>query len=142
LTGGELDPDSGLFHSPSGLAKYYRSTDNLKSDAYRGLTPEDLLEITTINHLHYSQGTETGVLFHMMGAISQYGKVGVTVIGNGHGPVDTIYENAIAVLDAETAYGRGPVPPPERTPPEPDARPARREYRDTIAVPRIWPDRS
>ena len=142
LTGGELDPDSGFFHSPSGRAKYYRSTDNLRSDAYRGLTPEDLLEITTINHLHYSQGTETGVLFHMMGAISEYGKVGLTVIGNGHGPVDTIYDNTIAVLDAETAYGRGPGRPPEKTAREPDERPARREYRDTIAVPRIWPDRS
>ena len=142
LTGGELDPESGLFHSPSGLAKFYRSTDNLRSAAYRGLTPEDLLEITTINHLHYSQGTETGVLFHMMGAISEFGKIGLTVIGNGPDSVDTIYDNAIAVLDAETAYGCGSARPPGRTAPDPDARPTRRERRDTIAVPRIWPDPS
>ena len=140
LTGGELDPDSGLFHSPSGTAKYYRSTDNLKSEAYRGLTPEDLLEITTINHLHYSQGTETGVLFHMMGAISQYGKIGLTVIGNERGQVEAIYENTIAVLDRETAYGRGPVRPPEMTGREAVVSPARREHRDTIVVPRVWRD--
>jgi PGM1 C-terminal domain len=141
LTGGRLDRDTGLFHAPSGLAKFYRSTDNLQSDAYRGLSPEDLLEITTINHLHYSHGTETGVLFHMIGAISQYGKIGVTVIGNGHEQVDSIYEKTIAVLDHETGYGRLPgrsVETPERLP-EPHS--GSREYRDTIAIPRIWPER-
>ncbi|HET7747504.1 MAG TPA: carboxylate-amine ligase, partial [Vicinamibacteria bacterium] len=52
LTGGQLDPQTGLFLSPSGHAKYYRATDNLKSDRYRGLLPEDLIEILTVNKLH------------------------------------------------------------------------------------------
>lgn len=144
LTGGRLDPDSGDFRSPSGLTKVYRSTDNVQSEAYRGLSPEDLLDITTVNHLHYSQGTETGVLFHMIGAVSQYGKIGLTVIGNRHEQVDGIYDNAIAVLDRETAYGRGPGPVRAvKTDPLEEPLPGgRREYRDTIAVPRIWRDRS
>jgi PGM1 C-terminal domain len=141
LTGGRLDRETGLFLSPSGKAKYYRSTDNLKSDAYRGLSPEDLLDITTINRLHYSQGSETGVLFHMMGAVSQFGKLGLTVIGNGHAQVDAVYDRTLAVLDAETRYGRkatGPEPkaPAQRT----DSQATRREYRDTIAVPLVWPE--
>jgi pheganomycin biosynthesis PGM1-like protein len=143
LTGGRLDPESGEFLSPSGLTKVYRSTDNLRSDAYRGLSPEDLLEITTINHLHYSHGPETGVLFHMIGAISQYGKIGLTVIGNRQEQVDHIYDNAIAVLDRETSYGRAPVHAPLELELPEDALPAEsREYRDTIAVPRIWTDPS
>jgi hypothetical protein len=143
LTGGQLDPGTGLFHSPSGLAKFYRSTDNLKSDAYRGLSPEDLLDIMTINHLHYGAGTETGVLFHMIGATSQFGKIGLTVIGNGHAEVDGIYDRAIAILDRETTYGQAPASGPIETEPAGAARPAgRREYRDTIAVPIIWRDHS
>ena len=144
LTGGRLDPESGEFLSPSGLTKVYRSTDNLRSDAYRGLSPEDLLEITTQNHLHYSQGPETGVLFHMIGAISQYGKIGLTVIGNRQEQVDHIYESTIAVLDRETAYGRAPgdIPAVKPEPREDDLLAGSREYRDTIAVPRIWRDRS
>ncbi len=66
LTGGRLDPEGGEFRSPRGCAKVYRSSDNVQSEAYRGLSPEDVLDITTVNHLHYSQGTETGVLFHMV----------------------------------------------------------------------------
>jgi hypothetical protein len=103
LTGGQLDPESGAFRSPRGLEKFYRSTDNLKSEAYRGLCPEDLIDITTISRLHYSHGTETGVLFHMIGALSQYGKVGLTAIGNSPEQADEIFENALRVLDRETS---------------------------------------
>ena len=44
LTGGELDPVSGLFYSQGRRAKYYKATDNLSAEAYRGLLPEDLIE--------------------------------------------------------------------------------------------------
>ena len=102
LTGGHLDPESGAFLSPGGLPKFYRSTDNLKSDAYRGLCPEDLIDITTINRLHYSHGTGTGVLFHMIGALSQFGKLGLTAIGNSPEQADQIFDDALAVLDRES----------------------------------------
>jgi hypothetical protein len=82
LTGGQLDPDWGLFLSPRGRPKYYRSTDNLRSERYRGLLPEDLMEILTINGLHYNHNSESGVLFHLIGALSQFGKLGMTAIGN------------------------------------------------------------
>jgi hypothetical protein len=102
LTGGHLDAESGAFLSPGGLAKFYRSTDNLRSETYRGLCPEDLIDITTINRLHYNHGTETGVLFHMVGALSQFGKVGLTAIGNSPEQAEAIYANALEVLDRET----------------------------------------
>jgi len=102
LTGGKLDPDSGSFFSPRGLPKFYRSTDNLKSPAYRGLGPEDLIDITTANRLHYSHANENGALFHMIGALSQYGKIGLTAIGNSREEADEIYGRALAVLDRES----------------------------------------
>ena len=105
LTGGSLDENTGLFRSPSGNVKYYRATDNLRSDHYRGLLPEDLIEILTINRLHYSHSTESGVLFHLIGALSQYGKLGMTVIANSPAEVDNIYKETLTVLDRETALG-------------------------------------
>ncbi len=112
LTGGELDPASGEFRAPRGLAKCYRSTDNLCSPAYRGLLPEDLIEILTVNRLHYDSRSETGVLFHMIGALSQFGKVGLTAIGNTMEEVEALYEKTLAILDHETACN---VPPPGRS---------------------------
>ena len=112
LTGGELDARTGEFRSPSGLAKHYRSTDNLYSPAYRGLLPEDLIEILTVNRLHYDDRSETGVLFHLIGALSEFGKVGLTAIGNTPGEAEDLYEKTVAVLDREAACNLPPAPAP------------------------------
>ncbi len=106
LTGGTLDPESGLYHSPSGQAKLYKATDNLFSERYRGLLPEDLVEILTVNKLHYSHGTESGVLFHLIGALSEFGKLGLTAIANSHEQADELCAHTLEVLDRETEYGR------------------------------------
>ena len=116
LTGGQLDASSGVFRDLGGAEKCYRATDNLVSARYAGLLPEDLVEILTVNHLEYSWRTATGVLFHMIGAISEYGKVGMVAIGNSAEEADEIYARTVRILDDETRYGApaqeaGPRPP-------------------------------
>jgi hypothetical protein len=106
LTGGKLETSTGLFNSPTGHAKYYRATDNLATERYRGLMPEDLIEILTYNKLHYSHHAESGVLFHLIGALSQYGKLGLTAIANSRDEVEELYKRTLVVLERETAYGR------------------------------------
>jgi len=106
LTGGGLDAATGLFLSPTGHAKYYRATDNLHSESYRGLLPEDLVDVLTDNKLHYSHGSESGVLFHLIGALSEFGKLGLTAIANSREEVDDLYLRTLEVLDRETSYGR------------------------------------
>jgi hypothetical protein len=106
LTGGQLDPSTGIFHSPRGSPKFYRATDNLQSETLRGLLPEDLIEIVTINSLHYSHNSESGVLFHLIGALSQYGKLGMTAIGNTREEVEAIYGKTLRILGHEAAMGR------------------------------------
>ncbi|MEO8634548.1 MAG: peptide ligase PGM1-related protein [Gemmatimonadales bacterium] len=105
LTGGALDPATGLFSSDSGRPKYYRATDNLHAPRYRGLLPEDLIDIVTVNQLNFNYRTESGVLFHLIGALSQYGKLGVTAIGNSVAEADALYQRTLEVLEAETVYG-------------------------------------
>jgi hypothetical protein len=105
LTGGQLDTATGQFMSLGGRPKFYRATDNLHSDRYRTLVPEDLLDIVTENRLHYSHRTESGVLFHLIGAVSEFGKLGVTAIANNAEEADALYEHTLQVLDTETSYG-------------------------------------
>jgi hypothetical protein len=108
LTGGQLDRETGLFFSPTGLAKYYRATDNLRSDLYCGLLPEDLIDILTENRLHYNYATDSGVLFHLIGAVSEFGKLGLTAIGNSREEADSLYYKTLEVLDRESSLGRRP----------------------------------
>jgi len=102
LTGGELDKNSGLLYAADGRAKYYRASDNVQSEAYRGLLPEDLIDILVTHQLDFSHRTSTGVLFHMIGAVSQFGKVGMTAIGDSREEADRLFDRTVAVLDRET----------------------------------------
>ena len=77
--------------------------------AYRGVLPEDLIDIVTNNGLHYSYRTESGVLFHLIGALSEWGKLGVTVIANSRDEVDELYRRTLAVLDREAGLGHVPA---------------------------------
>jgi hypothetical protein len=106
LSGGRLDAASGLFYSLGGRAKYYIATDNLESESYRGLLPEDLVDILTVHQLHYDHRTESGVLFYLIGAMSEHGKLGMTAIANSHEEAQALYAHTLAVLDSETAIGR------------------------------------
>lgn len=109
LTGGAVDPDTGLFRVPGGQAKYYTASDLVRSEAYAGLSPEDLIEILTINKLAFDHGAQTGVLFHTIGAISQFGRVGLIAVGDSALQADQLYARAVQILDDETRYGRAPV---------------------------------
>jgi hypothetical protein len=102
LTGGQLDQNSGLFRTPDGQIKYYSATDNLKSPAYRGLLPEDLFQIASRHGISFRHATETGVLFYMIGALSQYGKLGMTCIGNSSEEAQALFERAVQLLDDQT----------------------------------------
>ncbi|MDX1643686.1 MAG: peptide ligase PGM1-related protein [Thermoanaerobaculia bacterium] len=101
LTKGRLDPASGRFVSGRGVEKYYWATDNLTSPAYRGLLPEDFMEIMAAHHLYFDGTTETGAIFHMIGALSQFGKVGVTSIGDSREEAEQIYGRVVEALDRE-----------------------------------------
>ena len=46
-----------------------------------------------------------GSLFHLIGAVSQYGKLGMMAVGNSHAEADELYQRTIAVLDEETRDG-------------------------------------
>jgi hypothetical protein len=103
LTAGHYDTSDGLFYAPSGKPKYYFATDTVKSDQYKGLLPEDLVDIAVYNGLHFHGPTERGVVFHLIGALSEFGKLGMVAIGDNPQQARFLYRQTLQVLDAETA---------------------------------------
>ncbi|MBF2066304.1 MAG: carboxylate-amine ligase [Calothrix sp. C42_A2020_038] len=103
LTNGRYNLSTGLFYSQQGRPKYYIATDNLQKDRYQGLLPNDLMDIIAHHRLHFDSGTETGTVFHLMGCLSQFGKLGLTSIGDSLQEAEDIYNKVIKVLDAETS---------------------------------------
>lgn len=103
LTDGSLDEETGLFHTPAGQQKFYKATDNLKSPAYRGLLPEDLFDIVLRHGIGFRHATGTGVLFYMIGALSQYGKLGMTCIADSSQDAQVLFERTVQILDDSTS---------------------------------------
>ncbi len=101
LTDGRYDPDSGSFTSALGSQKCFVATDHLESPLYRAFTPDDLFDIVARHGLHFDQARQKGVVFHMMSALGDRGRLGLTAVADSHEEADTLYHKAISVLDEE-----------------------------------------
>ena len=102
LTNGKYDEEKGLYVTPNNQQRYYYASDNLQKDTYKGLAPQDLIDIAMFHGLHFDGATQKGVVFHMIGALSQFGKMGIVCIGESPDEAKLFYEKTIEVLDAET----------------------------------------
>ncbi len=102
LTNGTYSLKDGKFYTKNGQAKYYRASDNLQKEAYRGLLPNDLMDIIMGEQLHFSSIDGVGVVFHLMGCLSEYGKLGLTCIGNSSQEAEDIYKQVVAAIDRAT----------------------------------------
>lgn len=102
LTDGTYDTEKGIFTAPNGRQKFFVASDHVESSRYRTLTPDDLFDIVVRHNLHFGQTRQTGVVFHMMSALGELGRTGLTAVGNSRDEAKALYECAIAVLDEET----------------------------------------
>ena len=102
LTNGHYDQKQGLFFDHGGNPKYYIASDNLQKPSYRGLLPNDLMDIIAHHRLHFNSATEIGTTFHLMGCLSEFGKVGLTSIGNSPEQAEAVHNQVVRVLDQET----------------------------------------
>jgi hypothetical protein len=102
MTDGRYDRDAGLYLTPRGEPQFYVATDSMRSESYRGLLVEDLLDIAAVDGLHYQTSSESGVLFHFTGALSEFGKLGITAVGKSPAEANHWFEQTRRVLDRET----------------------------------------
>ena len=95
--------DKGVYITASGNTRYYFASDNVSNEKYKGLTPHDLIDIAMQHGLMYDGATQRGVMFHLMGALSEHGKLGLVCIGSSRENAFAYYKKVIEVLDTECA---------------------------------------
>jgi len=98
ITSGQVDPASGLFLSPTGQPLHYRATDNLSDPQLRGLLPDDLIDIVADAALHFDPAQLRGSVFHLLGCLSEFGKLGMTCIGRSEMEAAEVYAATAAKL--------------------------------------------
>ncbi len=85
LTGGSYDILTGNFRMPSsgdapGDPRFYISLDAIAPPEAKGLAGQDVIDIITNAGLHYNSSLGRGVVFHVIGALSEFGKLGAACI--------------------------------------------------------------
>ncbi|MFM7635472.1 MAG: peptide ligase PGM1-related protein [Cyanobacteriota bacterium] len=98
ITAGQLDQRSGLYRSPTGQPLHYVATDNLCAPGLRGLLPIDLIDIVAEAGLHYDPARLRGSVFHLLGCLSEFGKLGMTCIGRCAEEAEAVYAATEAEL--------------------------------------------
>lgn len=98
LSNGALDQHSGQFLSPQGSALHYRATDNFTDARLQGLLPMDLIDLVAGAGLHYDPVSESGSVFHLLGCLSEHGKLGMTCIGRSAEQAEQVFQRTQARL--------------------------------------------
>jgi len=107
LVEGGFDENSGNYISALGEEKYYLATDNIFDRKFPGMGPEDLIDALVYHRIHFHSQLQRGVVFHMIGAMSQFGKLGITCIGNSMEETNQLNRATIEALSREaTPEGR------------------------------------
>ncbi len=101
LTDGNYDADKGVYITASGNERYYFASDNVQNNIYKGTTPDDLIDIAMFHGLMYDGASQEGVVFHLIGALSEFGKLGLVCIGSTPERAKEFYDKTIRVLDFE-----------------------------------------
>ena len=101
LTDGVYDPETGVFKTATGHEKCLVASDHEESPAYRALTPHHLFDVAVREGVHFDHARQTGVIFHMMSALAEAGRFGLTAIADTHAEADALHAKTIAAIAAE-----------------------------------------
>jgi hypothetical protein len=92
-------------YSPEGLLEVggepraYVATDNLKSESYKGLEPDQVIDAVAQAGLAYDPATHSGVLLHLLSALPGYGKLGAVCLGRSPIEAQGLLDELAAVLE-------------------------------------------
>jgi hypothetical protein len=103
LTDGTYDPDSAHFTAPGGTPKHFVASDHVEAERYRGLTPDDLFDLALRHGMHFDQTRLKGIVFHMMSALPECGRMGLTAVADSASEAEALYQRFQSLLDQETA---------------------------------------
>ncbi len=109
ITDGHYDEETGLFHTSHGQERCYFATDVLSAADYQGLMPFDLIDQMVLEGINF-RSNDTGVVFHLLGCLSEFGKLGCTAIAGSIPEAHQLYAETVALLDR--FCGRTPAEAP------------------------------
>jgi hypothetical protein len=98
LTDGRFDEATGTFRTLAGAERCYYATDNCRSERYRGILPFDLIDAMVLEDMQF-HSNDTGVVFHLLGCLSEHGKLGATCVAPTIDEAKQLYDRTVDLLE-------------------------------------------
>jgi len=108
LTDGRYDSEAGRFVTPGGEERHLVATDHLEHPSLRALRLEDVFDLLARSGLSFDQARQTGIVFHMLSALTTFGRVGMTAIGRTPAAAQELYDAAEQALLDEARQAATP----------------------------------
>lgn len=109
LSRGNYDTEFGEYRVGTGEARAYYASDNVQSPLYVGMDAVDAR--TAIGPLAFDRERNSGVVMHMLGALPEYGKLGLVAIAEDGEAAANLFRDAVSRLDAFASIRSGAVVP-------------------------------
>ncbi len=104
LSNGVFDLETFKYVLNDGTERYYYCTDHCHNEAFKRLLPIDIFELSqSAKELRWNQQENVGVLFHLIGGISEFGRLGMTCVGKDLTAARQSYSNAYQMLVQEAS---------------------------------------
>lgn len=104
LTRGRYDPEFGEYRVGDN-ARSYHASDNVKNPMYVGMTAAEAR--SAIGGLAFRPEERTGVVMHLLGALPEHGKLGLTAIAEHDAAAAEMFRLAVEQLDTFAAMRSG-----------------------------------
>jgi hypothetical protein len=108
LTDGRYDAATGLYQTAAGTPCCYVASDNLCDPAFASLTPSMVIAAAERCGLAFDHATASGAVFHLLGALSEFGKLGAVCIAPTHDRAHELFDKVVAMLHREAVRVDGP----------------------------------
>ena len=93
------DPSEGQLVA-AGRPTCYMATDNLKAQRLVGMRPAELIDAVDAAGLSFDPATRTGATLHLLGALPEFGKMGVNCIASSAEDADALYREVLGTIEA------------------------------------------
>jgi hypothetical protein len=103
LVPGQYDVASGRWLSHDGSERCYCSTDSLVDPAWHGRPADDVVNAVRSAGLEFDPRSGTGAVLHMFIGLEIDGRIGLTAIGRSPGHAETLYQDAVAAIEARAS---------------------------------------
>jgi hypothetical protein len=92
LAGGGYDAKRGVYAAADGTPRTYFATDSFTNEALRGTSPGQAIAKARNKGLLYDDARGSGVVFHMLGALEEHGKMGFTAIAHTRAEASALFQ--------------------------------------------------